>query len=180
MMCEPADHLLVQRSVAGDRAAFAELVGRHYDLIYRVAFKWCGNQADAEDIAQTVCMKLGQAIRSFDARSAFSSWLYRVTLNAVRDHHRAAKSRQNRDNAATELAETSVDPEPAGQNDALDEIWAAVAELPEKQRDAVLLIYSEGKNHAEAASILNCAESTVSWHVHEAKKRLKGALGVPS
>jgi len=166
--------------VAGDRAAFAELVGRHYDLIYRVAFKWCGNQADAEDIAQTVCMKLGQAIRSFDARSAFSSWLYRVTLNAVRDHHRAAKSRQNRDNAATELAETMIDPEPAGENDALDEIWAAVAELPEKQRDAVLLIYSEGRSHAEAASILNCAESTVSWHIHEAKKRLKGALGVPS
>jgi RNA polymerase sigma-70 factor (ECF subfamily) len=62
----------------------------------------------------------------------------------------------------------------------MDDLWAAVAELPEKQRDAVFLIYSEGRNHAEAASILNCAESTVSWHVHEAKKRLKGALGVPS
>jgi RNA polymerase sigma-70 factor (ECF subfamily) len=177
MMCEPADQILVQRSVAGDRAAFAELVGRHYDLIYRVAFKWCGNQADAEDIAQTVCMKLGKAIRSFDARSAFSSWLYRVTLNAVRDHHRADKSRRNRDDAAAELAETAVDPEP---DDTMDELWAAVAELPEKQRDAVLLIYSEGRSHAEAASILDCAESTVSWHVHEAKKRLKGALGVPS
>jgi len=177
MMCEPADQILVQRSVAGDRAAFAELVGRHYDLIYRVAFKWCGNQADAEDIAQTVCMKLGQAIRSFDARSAFTSWLYRVTLNAARDHHRADRSRRNRDGAAAELAETVTDPEP---DDALDELWAAVAELPEKQRDAVLLIYSEGRSHAEAASILECAESTVSWHVHEAKKRLKGALGVTS
>lgn len=177
MMCEPADQILVQRSVAGDRAAFAELVGRHYDLIYRVAFKWCGNRADAEDIAQTVCMKLGKAIRSFDARSAFTSWLYRVTLNAVRDHHRADRSRRSRDDAAAELAETVTDPEP---DDALDELWAAVAELPEKQRDAMLLIYSEGRSHAEAASILDCAESTVSWHVHEAKKRLKGALGVTS
>ncbi len=177
MMCEPADQILVQRSVAGDRAAFAELVGRHYDLIYRVAFKWCGNRADAEDIAQTVCMKLGKAIRSFDARSAFTSWLYRVTLNAVRDHHRADRSRRNRDDAAAELAETVTDPEP---DDALDELWAAVADLPDKQRDAVLLIYSEGRSHAEAASILDCAESTVSWHVHEAKKRLKGALGVPT
>ena len=178
MMCEPADQILVQRSVAGDRAAFAELVGRHYDLIYRVAFKWCGNQADAEDIAQTVCIKLGKAIRSFDARSAFSSWLYRVTINAVRDHHRAEKSRRNRDNSAAEMADPVVQPE-AGQDNAMDDLWLAVAELPEKQRDAVTLIYSEGRSHAEAASILDCAESTVSWHVHEAKKRLKGAL-VPS
>ncbi len=177
MMCEPADQILVQRSVAGDRAAFAELIGRHYGLIYRVAFKWCGNQADAEDIAQTVCMKLGKAIRSFDARAAFSSWLYRVTLNAVRDHQRADKSRQTRIAAAAVLADDAVDPAP---DDPLEEIWAAVAQLPDKQRDAILLIYSEGKNHAEAASIMNCAESTVSWHVHEAKKRLKGALSVPS
>jgi RNA polymerase sigma-70 factor (ECF subfamily) len=177
MMCEPADQILVQRSVAGDRAAFAELVSRHYDLIYRVAFKWCGNRADAEDIAQNVCMKLGHAIRSFDARAAFTSWLYRVTLNAVRDHQRAAKSRETKIAAAAVLADDAVRPEP---DDPLEEIWAAVCELPDKQRDAILLIYSEGKSHAEAASILNCAESTVSWHVHEAKKRLKGALSVPS
>ena len=177
MMCEPADQILVQRSVAGDRAAFAELVGRHYDLIYRVAFKWCGNQADAEDIAQNVCVKLGSAIRTFDARAAFSSWLYRVTLNAVRDHQRADKSRHNRIAAAAVLADDVVQPEP---DDPLEDVWAAVADLPEKQRDAILLIYSEGKNHAEAATILDCAESTVSWHVHEAKKRLKGALSVPS
>ena len=95
----------------------------------------------------------------------------------MRDHQRAAKNRQTRIAAAAVLADEAVNPEP---DDPLEDVWAAVAELPEKQRDAILLIYSEGKNHAEAASIMNCAESTVSWHVHEAKKRLKGALSVPS
>ena len=52
-------------------------------------------------------------------------------------------------------------------------LWAAVRKLPDKQRDAVLLVYGEGLSHASAADAMACAEATVSWHVHEAKKRLK-------
>ena len=65
---------LVVRAQNGDPEAFGELIEDHYDLIYRTAWKWCGNRADAEDIAQDVCVKLGQAIAGFDGRSAFSSW----------------------------------------------------------------------------------------------------------
>ena len=69
-----------------------------------------------------------------------------------------------------------------GQDDQVSEeeqsaaLWQAVRALPEKQRDSMLLVYGEGLSHSDAADILDCAESTVSWHIHAAKKRLKGVL----
>jgi RNA polymerase sigma-70 factor (ECF subfamily) len=56
------------------------------------------------------------------------------------------------------------------------ELWQAVHRLPQQQRDAVLLVYGEDMSHAEAARVMGCQEKTVSWHLHEAKKRLKSAL----
>ena len=57
--------------------------------------------------------------------------------------------------------------------DATEALWAAVRQLPGKQRDAVLLVYGEGLSHAAAADAMAISETTVSWHIHEAKKRLK-------
>ncbi len=170
-----ADETLIARAVGGDRRAFAALVERHYDFIFRTACKWCGKVSDAEDIAQEVCVKLASILRSFDGRSAFTSWLYRVTLNAVRDMQRA---RTRRGRNADRYAEVAPDEYLPEQEDAAaaKELWAAVRRLPDQQRDAVLLIYSEGMSHAEAGVIMGCKEATVSWHVHEAKKTLRGLL----
>ena len=166
---------LVVRAQNGDAEAFAELIGDHYDLIHRTAWKWCGNRADAEDIAQDVCVKLGSAIASFDGRSAFSSWVYRITLNTVRDMQRAGKRRGK---YADAYAEISPEDQPAEQEEAAtsSQLWAAVRQLPEKQRDAVLLVYAEELSHAAAAEIMGIKEATVSFHVHEARKTLRGLL----
>ena len=166
---------LVVRARNGDAEAFGELLEDHYGLIFRTAWKWCGNRHDAEDIAQDVCVKLGQAIGGFDGRSAFSSWIYRITLNAVRDWQRAGRRRGRH---ADRYAEISPDEHPTDQEDAATsgQLWAAVRRLPEKQRDAVLLVYAEELNHAEAAEIMGIKEATVSFHVHEARKTLRGLL----
>ncbi|MGB3024870.1 MAG: sigma-70 family RNA polymerase sigma factor [Paradevosia shaoguanensis] len=166
---------LIKRAINGDGGAFAIILEGHYDLIYRTAYKWCGNRTDAEDVAQDVCVKLATAIRSFDGRSAFTSWLYRVTLNAVRDMQRA-RARHGR--RADALALVSPEDAPAEQEDATTagELWAAVRDLPDQQRDAVLLVYAEDMSHREAGEILGCKEATVSWHIHEAKKTLRGLL----
>ena len=166
---------LVVRAQNGDAEAFAELIEDHYDLIHRTAWKWCGNRADAEDIAQDVCVKLGSAIAGFDGRSAFSSWVYRITLNAVRDMQRAGKRRGR---YADAYAEVMPGDQPAEQEEATtrSQLWDAVRALPEKQRDAVLLVYAEELSHAAAAEIMGIREATVSWHVHEARKTLRGLL----
>ena len=167
--------VLVARAAKGDGEAFGALIAGHYDLIYRTAYKWCGHRTDAEDVAQDVCVKLATILKSFDGRSVFPSWLYRVTLNAVRDMQRA-RSRRGRQVAA--LAEVSPADSPPEQEEAATsrELWAAVRTLPEQQRDAVLLIYAEDMSHAAAATIMGCKEATVSWHIHEARKTLRGLL----
>lgn len=166
---------LVRRAQNGDAKAFAELIGDQYDRIYRTAWRWCGNGHDAEDIAQDVCVRLGDAIKSFDGRSAFSSWVYRITLNMVRDAQRTGRRRGAYLDAYAEIAPTE---EAAMQEDAAtsSQLWDAVRRLPEKQRDAVLLVYAEELNHAQAAEIMGIKEATVSFHVHEARKTLRGLL----
>ncbi len=166
---------LIAVAQAGDRVAFGMLIERHYDLIFRTAYKWSGHRSDAEDITQDVCVKIGAALMRFDGRSAFATWVYKITLNAVRDMQRS-RSRQGRQ--ARALAEVSPGEFPSEQEEATltRELWAAVRRLPEKQRDAVLLIYAEDLNHAAAADIMGCREATVSWHIHEAKKALRGLL----
>lgn len=172
---EAPDLSLALLAARGDRVAFSELVERHYDYIFRIACKWSGKRSDAEDIAQDVCIKLATAIKSFDGRSAFTSWLYKVTLNAVRDMHRA---RSRRGRHIDRYAEVTPDEELPDQEDAtaMNEIWAAVRNLPDQQRDAVLLVYAEDMSHAQAGEIMGCKEATVSWHIHEAKKTLRGLL----
>lgn len=177
---EATDPELIGRAQRGDRQAFAVLVERHYDFIHRLAWRWCGERADAEDIAQDVCVQLGRAIRAFRGDGAFTTWLYAVTLNVARDHGR--KRRREAGKAAAFAVHALVAGEPAEEplaEDPAAALWAAVRKLPEKQRDAVLLVYGEGLAHAQAAEAIGCAEATVSWHIHEAKKRLK-ALMLPA
>jgi len=166
---------LVVRAQHGDAAAFGTLLASHYDLIHRTAWRWCGHAADAEDVAQEVCVKLGQAIAGFDRRSAFSSWVYRITLNAVRDLQRAGTRRARHMQAYAELtpAAQSAEQEAAATS---SQLWAAVRRLPEKQRDAVLLVYAEELSHGQAAEIMGIKEATVSFHVYEARKTLRGLL----
>jgi len=170
------DAELVERAVRGDREAFGQLVERHYDFVHAVAWRWSGNVSDAEDIAQDVCVRLGSAIRGFRGTSRLRTWLYTLTLNAARDHRRRqARDARNMQAYASDPAVTAMSA--SDDEDRRDELWAAVRALPEKQCDAVLLVYAEGLSHAAAADVLGCSDATISWHVHEARKRLRTLLG---
>ena len=169
---EASDSQLVERARGGDREAFGGLVERHYAFVHRVAYRWCGRKADAEDIAQEVCIRLARAIRDYRGGGAFTTWLYAVTLNAARDHARKCARETTKTSAygmhaliAGQISGESDDPAEA--------LWDAVRQLPGKQRDAVTLVYGEGVSHAVAAQAMGISETTVSWHIHEAKKRLK-------
>lgn len=158
----------------GDREAFAALLAENYDFIHAVAWRWSGNTDDADDIAQDVCLRLGRTIRSFRGDSRFRTWLYTLTLNAVRD--RARREARELQKTIAYFADPAVRTPPDGDED-LACLWDKVRALPPKQRDAVMLVYAEGLSHAEAADVMGCSESTISWHVHEARKRLKDMLG---
>lgn len=179
-MIATSDGLLAARAGEGDRTAFSALIERHYGFIHRVAYRLTGRRDDAEDLAQEVCVRLGRAVGGYRGGSAFTTWLYAIVLNVARDHMR----RNARETAGTfaygahmlvSQAAASVIEEP---EDSAEALWSAVRALPEKQREAVTLVYGEGLSHAEAADVMAVAEPTVSWHVHEAKKRLKTLMSV--
>ena len=165
--------MLAAKAAGGCRQSFAALVERHYDRIHRLAWRWSGSRDLAEDIAQDVCVKLAGAIRSYRAEAAFTTWLHRIAYTTTIDKLRASQRI-----LAVEPSEITrlIDIEGAvSAEDTLagQEIWNAVRGLPPQQRDAVLFIYGEDMSHAEAAGVMGCSEKTVSWHVHEAKKKLK-------
>ncbi len=163
---------LIERAQAGDANAFRELLDRHYTTVYRMAFRFCGNQHDAEDVTQTVCIKLADQLSSFKGNSAFTTWLYTVVLNTSRDWHRSQGRHQKGHvgiDSAEEVTVTQQSPEAALST---QQQLAKVQALPEQEREAILLVFGEGLSHKQAAEVLGCAESTVSWRIHEARKKL--------
>jgi len=119
---------LIERLKAGDRAAFRELVENHKKTVYRLAFDLTGNHLDAEDVSQDVFIRVFRHIQTFREGARLGSWLYRITVNASRDHHR----RKPREARAASSVSLSADRAP-------DLETAAWSDQPEKSGDAVLL-----------------------------------------
>jgi len=171
MMIQPADNDLITQAQGGDKSAFEELVRESYVVMFRIAYKWCGNQEDAEDITQNACIKLARNIDGFKFKSTFTSWLYRLVINTAIDW-----KRKNKRHLTLELTDDNVsNPVNSEAENTLytKQILEKVQSLPVKEKSALLLVISEGLSHKEAASIMQCKESTISWYIHEARKKLK-------
>jgi RNA polymerase sigma-70 factor, ECF subfamily len=170
---EERDETLALRAAAGCRASFARLLDRHYGRVYRLAWRWSGSRFSAEDIAQDVALKLASAIKTYRADAAFTTWLHRIAYTTTVDYLRRAQRI-----VATEPSEITrlIDAGASAEQEEFSDLWKAVRSLPDQQRDAILLVYGEDMNHAEAAGVMGCSEKTVSWHVHEARKRLRVLL----
>lgn len=179
-MPRDVDQDLARKAAAGCRASFGTLVAQCYDRIHRMAWRFTGTQQEAEDIAQDVCLKLAQAIRTWRGESAFETWLYRLTYTTAVDQMRARRRFQLNGAAnVIPLFDGHVSPAADAGADS-DDLWARVRGLPQQQRDAVLLVYAEEMSHADAATVMGCSEKTVSWHLHEARKRLRRELEMPA
>lgn len=163
---------LVREVGAGNAQAFRQLIDGHYTIIYRMAFRFSGNKMDAEDVTQMACMKLAQNIGKFDGRSAFTTWLYQVVMNTARDHQRA-QSRHARGAVEIGVVENTLSTsEDTQKSIETQQQLDAVRALPEAEREAIWLVFAEGLTHKQAADILGCAEGTISYRIHEARKKL--------
>ncbi len=177
-MQDYSDDELVRLAVSGDARAFEQLAQQHYMMVYKVAYKWCGVREEAEDITQEVFIKLARNIGNFQFNSEFKTWLYRITVNTVKDFHRSnARKQDNRQEFATEMREEAGKTGGNQEEKVLAaQIYQEINKLPDKLKDTALLVFGEGLSHKEVAEILDCAEKTVSWRVFQVKKKLKGML----
>ncbi len=170
-MMTDEDQLAIKAG-AGDAQAFRVLLERHYDRIYRLAYRFFGNQADAEDIAQDVCLALPKKLKSFAGRARFSTWIYQVVLNVCRDQLRSQTSRRALNQAYGEVSEITraADRDTKAQ---IDWLYAALDRLSPQLRETAILVLAEELTHAQAGAVLGIKEATVSWRMHELRKELK-------
>jgi RNA polymerase sigma-70 factor (ECF subfamily) len=170
------DSGLVLAAAAGDRAAFAELLARHYDRIHALAWQLTGSRADADDVAQDVCCTLVEKIGGFRGEAKFTTWLCGITYNACRDLRRRRRSFSGLTERLAVLAGLARAPD---GRDLYDSIWlrSAIARLKPAFRDAAVLVAGQQLSHGEAAEILGVAESTISWRMHEVRRILAAEGG---
>lgn len=172
-MAQDEGNTLVAQAVSGDAAAYRRLCETYYMTVYKIAYKWTGRREDAEDVAQDVFIKLPSKLNSFRGESGFTTWLYRLTVNAAKDYYRTTGRAAKREVGFAEGFDAPSDEVAADDRLIAKEAFARIHRLPEPIRDAVLLVYAEDMNHKQAALVLGCAETTVSWRIFQARKLLK-------
>jgi RNA polymerase sigma-70 factor (ECF subfamily) len=175
-----AERLAERETIAacqrGDREAFDRLVERYQRDVYRLCYRYVGGHEDANDLAQEVFLRAWRSIGRFRGDSAFSTWLYRIGVNACLNH-RALKRVPTQ-----ELPEALPDPARGAlaRAEAADDarrVRAAVDRLPEKQRATVILKIYHDLSHEEVASILGSSVGTVKSNLFHALGNLKRLLG---
>ena len=168
------EKFLILSCQSGDKKAFNTLLNLHYDAIYRTAYRWCGDQTNAQDITQIACMKLAGRISQFKFESSFSSWLYRLTINCAKDFYKSPSQRNVREEQCEYLESSTRTVKDQNANRLYArQILERINELQADLKDTLLLVYGKGLSHGQAAQELDIKESTVSWRVHEARKLLK-------
>lgn len=164
------DHQLIRAAQRGDSDAFAQLLAHCYDQLFRFAYRWCGNRTDAEDVTQLACIKLAHSIAQFRFEAAFSSWLYRLVINCAKDWQRSQGRHRHDDLEQVELDSPATSAETGIY---LRQVLQWLDSLAEGFKETALLVHAEGLTHAEAATILQVKEATVSWRLHEIRKQLQ-------
>ena len=166
------DRELALAAASGDRAAFAALLDRHYDGLFRLCFRLTGRRETAEDLTQDVCLALPAKLRNFRGEAKLTTWLYRVAVNAAHDRRRRAATRMKSAEGwgHWELNRRAV-AEHSAEN--LDWLRRAMGALPDELRDTAALVLGDEMTHAEAAVVLGISEGTVSWRLSEIRKRLR-------
>lgn len=166
------DEELAQAAATGDRAAFAALLSRHYDRLFAFTFRLTGHRAEAEDLTQDICAALPAKLASFKGEARFTTWLYRVAVNATHDRRRRAATRAK---AADGWGDWEVNRRAAIREDAEAQDWLsqAMTALPDELRDTVALVLGEELTQAQAGEVLGLSEGTIAWRMSEVKKRLR-------
>ena len=169
---------IVRRAQAGDEDAFKHLVRGHYELIHRWALAATGDPDDADDVTQRVLVTLHRKLGSFDGRSRFTTWLYRVVANAAHNVRRRGARRVS----LVERARAQRPPraaEPPAVEERLERGRVArlvkflMEELPGRQREILDLVDLQGYEPAEVSRMMGVKPVTVRTHLLRARRKIR-------
>ncbi len=181
-----SDEELVRSYLEGDQKAFEELVIRYEATIINMAYRLLGNRSDASDVCQEVFVLLMRKIGSFRGEAKFSTWLYRVSLNACHDHARRLKRHfslsESPGEDLPEIEQRLPDdglhsPEESLERAEIqDVVRQAIARLPYKFKEVIFLHDISDFNYKEVAEILDISLGTVKSRLNRARTRLAKEL----
>ncbi len=179
---DEADALLARQTLDGDDAAFTQLTGRHKKWLYRFVRRYVGNDSDAFDVLQESLISAWSSLERYDPDRPFHAWLRQIALNKCRDRGRREKVRSI-------IRRVSSDPEQfaararwanpeavATSREALDRLDSAIASLPLRLREPLILTVFESLSQRQAAEVLGVSEKAVETRVYRAKQGLSRVL----
>ena len=171
---------LVRKSQLGDKAAFEQLVIRHQDLVFSLAYKLTGNREMANDVAQEAFIRAWKAIEKFRGDSTFSTWIYRITVNTAWTLRKKAKKHNtlNIDDTYEPIViDEKKDPELVAINSDLSSVLInALDKIPIEPRIIVELKNIEGRSHKEIADYLDISVTAAKVRLHRAHQKLRQIL----
>lgn len=166
------DHELMMRIAGKDKDAYRILVNKYLSLCVRFAERMVGNRQDAEDIAQETCLKIWRKPESWKQQSKFSTWLYRVIVNACIDHKRKVIPFANVELEALHDHAEAVDEVLMARQKA-DHMQRLLQQLPDRQRAALVLSYYEELSNQQTADALGIPVGALQQLLFRARQNLK-------
>ena len=172
-----SDDSLLLAAAAGDRNAFGRLVDRHSARSFAVAYRMVGNRTDAEDLVQEAFIRAWKhAARWQPGRAAFSTWLYRVVVNLGIDQKRRPRH-DALDEAFEPVDETPTAEERIEERQRSAAFRQATVALPDRQRQAIALVYGAGISNKAAAETIGVSVKALESLLIRAKRTLRANLG---
>jgi len=171
---------VVGRCQAGDPAAFRELFERHVAGVHRHLSLLIGPSADVDDLVQLVFLNVFQSIGRFRGQSAFSTWLFRITINVARQEIRVRGRHRRLSSALTEVSlvrGTSVRQTPEVRLSTWEQVYDVLDQLSMKKRETFILYTYEGYSLEEIARLLGSSVSTIGSRLQSARKEILALLG---
>ena len=173
----PIDEI-IERCLAGDQGAWAEIVRRHWRLVFHVAYKFVGSYDLAEDLAQDVFIKVFKSLDSFDRRANFQTWLVSVSRNLCIDHYRSV--RKERETINRDVDPAGLSPAAGGRGvhaglehrDRVQLLRAALDRLPPALRAAVMMRDVQELTYQEIAERMQVPEGTVKSRINRGRAEL--------
>lgn len=168
------DHELIRAFQEGDYKAFDKLVTRHLQKTFKFFLRLTGNESDAEDLSQTIFLKMFKALKNFKFESEFKTYLYRANMNQGNSYLRRNRWRH--------LLHLDEIPEPGFRDTSQEddwkrkELWDAIASLPAQQRMVVTMRIAQEMPYKQIAGILNVSENTAKVNYHYGVQTLKKQL----
>ncbi len=180
------DLKIIESCLLGNTQAFSQLIDSYKNMVYNLSYRMSNNPHEAEDISQEAFLRAFQSLAHFNPSYKFSTWLYQITLNIIRDRFKKKELNYVSLDTPVETDDSEFYPQPADftnnpeqiidQQEKTQAIQQAILSLPLKYREVIVLRHLQDLSYIEIANILKLPAGTVKVRLYRAREQLKKIL----